>query len=129
MLAETDTEIDPTRREHLRRKLTQAIDSRAGYPVEFSPGTSSPVPGRIEQFTVKTLEPQEFVTLSQELARHLFELQDGSVSPGLLAVLDVVSRKKPGLVLMKLEREAGAQLELEIKDVKIDKEHPKSTIP
>jgi len=50
--------------------------------------------------------------MSQNVARHLFEHQHGGISSGLLCAIDVVSGGLAGLVLMKLEREEGARLEL-----------------
>jgi hypothetical protein len=55
---------------------------------------------------------KQFVESSRRLANHLFEQQLGSVSPGLLCVIDVAASSLSGIVLMKLEREEGAQLQL-----------------
>ena len=50
--------------------------------------------------------------MSQKLAKYLFEQQHGAISPGLLCVLDATTGGHPCVVLMKLEREEGAQVEL-----------------
>ena len=51
--------------------------------------------------------------MSQRLATHLHQMQNRTISPGLLCVIDIVVEGRHGLVVMKLEREQGAQLELE----------------
>lgn len=112
VLADLETAVDPPRTLHLRRKLTQVIGSKSAYPILFNPQSASPVPALIRAFTKKHHPSNEFVSMSQTLAKYLFEQQNGSISPGLLCVLDVAIQKSAGLVLMKLEREEGAQLEL-----------------
>lgn len=50
--------------------------------------------------------------MSRNVASHLFEHQHGGISSGLLCAIDVAAGGLAGLVLMKLEREEGARLEL-----------------
>lgn len=52
----------------------------------------------------------QFVEMSKRLAAFLFEQHTGATSPGLLCVIDVASGSRSGLVLLKLEREEGAEL-------------------
>jgi hypothetical protein len=112
ILSETETVIDPSRREHLRNKLTRVLSSKSAYPISFNPQSESPVPNQIRSFTKKHHTHEEFVKMSQTLARYLFEQQNGAISAGLLCVLDAVVRQSATLVFMKLEREEGARLEL-----------------
>ncbi|MGC0778515.1 MAG: nucleoid-associated protein, partial [Candidatus Acidiferrum sp.] len=70
------------------------------------------VPGLVRTFTQSHHTPEKFVAMSQALAKHLFEIQHGAISPGLLSVLDVAIDGQRGLTMMKLEREEGARLEL-----------------
>src|SRR5579872_4241372 len=113
VLASAVTEIDVRRRNMLKRKLTRVLDAKAAYPILFSPGTSSPVPELIKGYTIKEHKEQAFVEVTQTLAKHLHQVQHGAISPGLLCVIEFASDGKHGLVLMKLEREAGAQLTLD----------------
>lgn len=46
------------------------------------------------------------------MANYLFEQHTAATSPGLLCVIDAASASNSCLILMKLERERGAQLEL-----------------
>ncbi|HEY6251345.1 MAG TPA: nucleoid-associated protein, partial [Candidatus Angelobacter sp.] len=110
-LADVETDIDATRKALLRTKLTQVLGSQKAYPVEFNPKSASPVPEEVRRMT-KHFDGKVFVEASQKLASYLFEQQIGSISPGLLCVIDVAVSGMASTVLMKLEREEGAQLEL-----------------
>ncbi|HVS80950.1 MAG TPA: nucleoid-associated protein [Pyrinomonadaceae bacterium] len=104
--------IDAVRRGHLRAKLVQVLGSKHAYPITFDPKTASPVPGQVRSFTLTNTTKEGFVGMSQKLALYLFELQHGAISSGLLCAMDVAASSLAGIVLMKLEREEGAQLQL-----------------
>jgi hypothetical protein len=94
----------------LRRRLIQVLGSKSAYPVEFASDTGSRVPEEVRSYTANTGTPEQFVNMSKRLATFLFEQHTGATSPGLLCVMDVVSGTHQGLVLLKLEREQGAEL-------------------
>ncbi len=112
VLADAETKIDARRRQHLQDRLTRVITSSAAYPVRFVVDSASPVPQAVREYTAGSGSAAKFVKMSQLLANYLFALQGGAMSPGLLTVIDVVADGRPGIVLMKLEREAGAQLQM-----------------
>jgi len=112
ILVEAETEIDAPRREHLKVRLTRVLNSQHTYPVTFNTESASPVPGQVREFTKPHHGANQFVAMSQRLAKYLFELQHGAISSGLLCVVDVAAGGRAGLILMKLEREEGARLEL-----------------
>ena len=87
------------------------MGSKRAYPICFDPSSDSPVPGHIREYTERG-HGDEFIPMSQKIAVHLFQLQHGGISSGLLCAVDVVASSLAGLVLMKLEREEGARLEL-----------------
>lgn len=113
VLASAETEIDAKRRNMLKKKLAKVLDSKSAYPILFADNPSSPVPTIVREYTKKEHKSDAFVMNTQELAKHLHQVQHGAVSPGLLCVIEFAADGKPGLVLMKLEREAGAQLKLD----------------
>jgi len=113
VLASAETEIDAQRRNMLKKKLAKVLDSKSAYPILFEDNSSSPVVAIVREYTKKEHKVDAFVTNTQELAKHLHQVQHGAVSPGLLCVIEFAADGKPGLVLMKLEREAGAQLKLD----------------
>jgi hypothetical protein len=109
VLCDIETPLAPKQKSHLRSRLIRVLASRLAYPVVFSPVMASPVPRHVRTFTL-TPNATAFVPLSRDIAGFLFEQQRGAVSPGLLCVLEVAVAAQPGIVLMKLEREEGAQL-------------------
>jgi hypothetical protein len=111
-LAEDETTIDANHRSHLKTKLTRVLGSKSAYPVDFDERIGSPVPGYVRGFTEGGSKAPNFIEMTQKLAEHLFAQQHGGISPGLLCAIDVTASSSRGLVLMKLEREEGAQLEL-----------------
>ncbi len=106
------TEIDSKREGMLRERLTRALGSKSAYPVNFESGTTSPVPKIVRKITASEIKTGEFITESQSAAQHLFDKQIGTVSDGLLCVIDVASAGNSGVAILKLERERGAELEM-----------------
>ncbi|MFY9853037.1 MAG: nucleoid-associated protein [Terracidiphilus sp.] len=113
VLATDPTRIDARQRRLLTKKLTKVLDSRSAYGITFADGTSSPVPSEVRIYTNQGYREANFVEASQHLATHLHQVQNRTISPGLLCVIDIVVDGRHGLIIMKLEREEGAQLELE----------------
>lgn len=113
-LSDVETELDPRRKGLLRKKLIDVLGSKRAYPITFKPVevSTSPVPGEIRMLTRDSKGLAKFVDSSRKLVMELFSKQIGSVSPGLLCVIDVAIGSYPGIVLMKLERHEGAQLKL-----------------
>jgi hypothetical protein len=110
--SEIESEIDSTRRGHLKARLIRVLGSKSSYGIAFSHDSASPVPDQVRSYTATAPEAREFVMMSQKLAAYLFEQHTAAVSAGLLCVLDIVVDGAPGVILVKLEREEGARLEL-----------------
>jgi hypothetical protein len=113
VLAFAETEIDTARRNMLRTKLIRVLDAKVTYPILFDQTTGSPIPATVRDFTKKEQNDSSFVDGSQTFAKHLQQVQWGAVSGGLLCVIDFAADGNRGLVLMKLDREGGAQLKLD----------------
>jgi hypothetical protein len=112
LLSDVETKVDASQKNHLLTKLTRVITSTKAYPVHFLPNTASPVPKQARLLTADGFNRKRFIDGSRELANYLFEQHTRVTSPGLLCVIDAASAGNPVIVLMKLERERGAQLEL-----------------
>lgn len=111
-LATDVTPIDAERRRLLRSKLIRSLDSAHAYGMVFQSQPASTVPGFVREITATGYDKAKFIAASQGMAQHLFQVQSGAVSPGLLCVIDIVIDNRHGLVLMKLEREQGAELKM-----------------
>lgn len=116
LLSDVATKVDASQKHHLLTKLTRVITSTKAYPVRFLTKTASPVPVQARLLTANSFDRKRFIDGSRELANYLFEQHTKATSPGLLCVIDGVSAGNPAFVLMKLERERGAQLELSGKE-------------
>jgi 37-kD nucleoid-associated bacterial protein len=112
LLSDVETTVDATQKGHLKTKLTRVLNSTKAYPIQFLSTTASPVPVEVRHLTKAGHKTEKFVEASRRLASYLFEQHTGATSPGLLCVIDAVASSMPCLILMKLERERGAQLEL-----------------
>jgi hypothetical protein len=113
-LTNTETTTDAPRVAILQKRLRQVFGGGAAFDVEFLSASASPVPKLADTLTSSPPTQAEFVEASRKMANYLFSLQTGTVSPGLLCVLSVECRNRAGLSIMKLEREEGADLRLQI---------------
>jgi hypothetical protein len=111
LLSDLETPIDTAQKNHLKKKLTRVLGSTKAYPVQFLSDTASPVPVEVRRIT-KAYKAEHFIEASHKLANYLFEQHTAAISPGLLCVMEATASSQPSLILMKLERERGAQLEL-----------------
>jgi hypothetical protein len=111
-LATDVTPIDSDRRRLLKSKLIAILGSSKAYGIVFQAQPSSTVPGFVREITASNYSENRFIEASQAMARHLYQVQGGAVSPGLLCVLDMAMLNRHGLILMKLEREEGAELKI-----------------
>lgn len=111
VLSEAETTLDPARVEHLKTSLIRTLQARSAYAVRFHENAASPVPALVSDYLSGKSDAPKFVEMTQKLASFLHQEQSGASSPGLLTVLECTSDGNPCLILMKLEREAGAQLE------------------
>jgi len=82
-----------------------------GFDVIFDETSSSPVPELVTN--ALSSPPPDFVQTSRAMALHLFNIQSGVNSPGLLTVVDGHIDEKACLVILKLEREQGLRIQQE----------------
>lgn len=111
-LSEVECPIDPGKVALLKHKLVRVLASTAAYDLEVNPQAESSIPKLVSQTMKGPVQGPSFVSNSQAMAVALLEHQPGSASPGLLAVVSCVMGGRPGIALLKLEREGGAQLKL-----------------
>jgi hypothetical protein len=111
-LATDVTPIDAERRRLLKSKLIKSLDSTRAYGMVFQAQENSAVPRLVRESTAGNYSEPRFVQASQAMAQHLHQVQTGAVSAGLLCVIDVMMANRHGLILMKLERDEGAELKI-----------------
>ena len=109
-LSETECELDARRIRLLKDRLVAAIGSRSAYDIIFTAETRSPAPDCVRELTTR-FNLNHFVGGSQQIANYLFELQFGTISSGLLAIMDAVIQGRNAVVILKIERQEGLQLQ------------------
>jgi len=108
VLSEVESPLTQELKNYFKEKITGAI-ATAGYEVVFDTTSSSPVPS----LALDRLGNQatDFVSMSQQIAQHLYDTQTGVNPPGLLCIGQVLIGDGEGLAILKLEREAAVRLE------------------
>src|SRR6266542_706529 len=83
-LTEAVSPLNQDIRNYFKQKISQSLGS-SGLDVVFESSASSPIP----QLVLDNLGPRtiEFVDLSQRMALHLFQIQNGVNPAGLLIVI------------------------------------------
>lgn len=110
-LSKNVSELPGPLRGFFREKILQALKSEKSLKVSFKiDGETSPV-----EETVKLLatDNPDFISCSHELGRHLFRIQVGNNAGGILLVIECSVHDQPSTIIMKLERDNGAQLTLD----------------
>ena len=106
--SEVESPLNTALRNYFRERILRSLSS-AGYEVTFLPSSPSPVPTLL--FDHLQGSTGDFITTSQRIADHLYISQTGVNSSGLLCLAEVAIGAIPGLVLLKLDKEAAVQIE------------------
>lgn len=105
-----ETPLDNESRHLMQDRAKRSLLSPThSYDAEFNPNNITPVKGLVEAFFINPTT-ENFINTSQEVARSLFTVQKGSVSPGLLCMLDCRLGEHPAVAIVKLENETGSRL-------------------
>jgi hypothetical protein len=110
ILADLETKIEGGKAKILYDRITQVLGSKHAYGMRFSATPATNVPSDVRKFTSKDHTSAEFVAMSRELANCLFAQHNGATSSGLLCVMQVTVGPQSGLVILKLERQEGAEI-------------------
>ena len=107
VLSDVPSPLDDDLRRYFREKIIHSLDTRP-YAVEHDATTASPVPGLVHAFVHG--DGGNFVSVSQQLAQHLYNVQRGYNSPGLLTAIDGVIDGGRCIAVLKLEKEQGVRV-------------------
>jgi hypothetical protein len=110
VLSEIQSPLTQGVRNFFRERIARSLGTSA-YDVQLDPMTASPVPALISDAV--GAKSSGFVSVSQEMARHLYLCQKGPNPGGLLTVCEVTVENLPGIVILKLEKEEGARVRME----------------
>jgi hypothetical protein len=126
--SEIECALNPEISTFLKDRITGSIGTSRAYDVDFIEGSDSPIPSLIPTLMGET--NGTFVDLSKKIADHLNKIQSGRSPGGLLAILKATMGPQNLVGILKLEREAGAQLRQIVIDGKqtFDIEHLRNLI-
>jgi hypothetical protein len=101
--------LDDDLRAYFKERIVDSL-KLAAFPVKAKEERTSPTP---ELVHLHLTDPKsDFVALSQEIAKHLFAAQQRvRSSPGLLVVIAGKVDSGPAMVLLKLQKQQGLNLE------------------
>jgi hypothetical protein len=108
LLTDAPIDLDTDLRQYFRRKIVESLKKR-GLDVVADPDGSSLVR---ESVAAVLASGDQLVPRSQELAQHLFAIQNKTNSEGLLAVASGTVDEGPVVSVLKLEREQGLRLQI-----------------
>lgn len=107
--SESESSITDGLRVFFQDKVKAALNSDQAFKVNFKEETESSVPLSI----CRIIESEEcFIEKTKDIAANLFDFQKGNNSAGILLIIKGVIIDKPVCVILKLERDNGAQLVL-----------------
>ena len=93
--------IDADLRRFVQRRLADRLE-KAGYSVEPDPDGDQTMPGLISAILAGS--DSDFVSISQQMADHLYQSQTGANPGGLLCVIEISGDTGSALALLKLAR-------------------------
>ncbi|MGD9116489.1 MAG: nucleoid-associated protein [Dehalococcoidia bacterium] len=110
VLSEIESPLTPELRNYFREKIIGTLDT-AAFDVIFDPDSLSPVPPLVlDNLGIQTAD---FVSMSRDVASHLYRMQTGVNPAGLLCVVQAEVVQQRAIAIIKLEREAGVRLQQE----------------
>lgn len=108
-LSNAQSPLDDDLRGYFKERIVDSL-KLAAFPVRAKEERSSPTPELVHLYL--TDPTSDFVALSQEMAKHLFAAQRRvRSSPGLLVVVAGRVDSGPAMVLLKLQKQQGLNLE------------------
>lgn len=108
-LSTVETELSEDEKNYFAYKIKENLIT-ASFEARFMPDAESPIPKLV--FDNFSNSNDNFVEMSREMAKYLFECQTRVNSPGLLAVIEVSIAEQRALAILKLEKEEGMSIEI-----------------
>lgn len=107
ILSEVESVLDQKLKNFFRQRIVNAITSSNAFNIKFD-NNESVVPSLINDYFVNQ---DKLVTISREVASHLFKIQNAKNSGGLLALADGTAEASSWVAILKIEKQDGVTLE------------------
>ncbi len=111
--SEQESEITDGLRFFFKDKVVEALGRDKAFKICIDPESESPVPWLLSDLIKDEDNEVDFVEQSKKIAKHLFEIQKGNNAAGILVVIQGKINDHRTCVILKLERDQGAQLSLD----------------
>lgn len=111
--SEQESSLPDELRIFFKDKVVQSLGSNKELRVCYDPESVSPVSTYINQ--IISSDGVDFIKQSKLMTEYLFKIQDGQNASGILVVIYGRINDKSACIIIKLERDEGAQLELDPK--------------
>jgi hypothetical protein len=108
--SEAETKLDNTLKVFFKTKINNALRSDKTLKICFDAHTQSPIPYLISEIIKSDI--RQFVFMSKEMGAHLYNSQNGLNPAGILLIMHGHVNMNRCCVVMKLERDSGAQLKV-----------------
>ena len=102
-----------------KTKITQALSSDRSIKVVYDEQSISPVSTLVER-ELESPNKNTFVQFSKDVTRHLFTIQKGNNSGGIVVIMDAELGEYRNLLIMKLEKDNGVQIKINEETHSID---------
>jgi hypothetical protein len=109
VLSELESSLDSELELYFKQKIIDSLKSGQAFDIVFDPQSTSPVPGLLLRYTAVD-EDNDFVSMSQEMAKHLYSIQTGTNPAGLLIAIGCSAGDSRAFAIIKLEKEQGARI-------------------
>jgi hypothetical protein len=109
--SENESNITDGLRAFFKHKVVQALGSDKSFKICYDNNKSSPISWLNEEILASN--GKKIVEHSKTITKHLFEIQVGTNAAGILVVITGKVNGMPVCIILKLERDNGAQLKLD----------------
>jgi nucleoid-associated protein YejK len=110
IFSEHESEISDVLRMLFKEKISSALQKHTAFRISYDTQSNSPVPLFISKIMQKE---DDFISLSKQITQHLYDIQNGNNSAGIVMIIMGIIKQYPICVILKLERDKGAQLKLD----------------
>lgn len=111
--SEQESKLSDGLRSFFKDKVVQALGSDKAFKICFDDANTSPAPWLVSEM-LKT-NCKDIVTSTKSIAEHLFKVQVGNNAAGILVIIFGKINTLNTCMILKLERDKGAQLTLDPK--------------
>ncbi|MFV8269508.1 nucleoid-associated protein [Flavobacterium sp. GT2N3] len=110
-LSEHESSLPDDLRIFFKEKVVQSLDSNKELRVCYDVDSVSPISTHINQ--IISTNGKDLISESKAMAEYLYKIQDGQNASGILVIIYGKINDNGTCIIIKLERDEGAQLELD----------------